>query len=113
MSIHPTSTIVRLGMLCLAAAALAFPAAATAARTQESMLQDDPQLLGASQAQLDQRLGLLKVIGVDRLRVSVFWGNIAPADIITFTNLYWGFTGAPGRATAVVPTAEVAFAPQS
>ena len=41
------------------------------------------------------------------------WGNIAPADIITFTNLYWGFTGAPGRATAVVPTAEVAFAPES
>ncbi|ROR93045.1 isochorismatase family protein [Nocardioides aurantiacus] len=41
------------------------------------------------------------------------WGNIAPADIIRFTNLYWGFTGAPGRTTAVVPTAEVAFAPQS
>jgi hypothetical protein len=80
VSIHPTLTIVRLGMLCFAAAALAFPAAATASRTQESVLQDDPQLLGASPAQLDQRLSLLKAIGVDRLRVSVFWGNIAPAS---------------------------------
>ena len=41
------------------------------------------------------------------------WGNIAPADIITFTNLYWTHTAAPGRSTAVVPTAEVAFAAAS
>ncbi|KQT90807.1 isochorismatase [Marmoricola sp. Leaf446] len=41
------------------------------------------------------------------------WGNIAPADIITFTNLYWAHTGAPGRTTAVVPTTEVAFHAES
>jgi nicotinamidase-related amidase len=38
------------------------------------------------------------------------WGNIPPADVITFTNLYWGFTSAPGRKTAVVKSADVAFA---
>jgi nicotinamidase-related amidase len=38
------------------------------------------------------------------------WGNIPPADVITFTNLYWGFTNAPGRETAVVKSADVAFA---
>jgi nicotinamidase-related amidase len=38
------------------------------------------------------------------------WGNIAPADVITFTNLYWSFTSAPGRKTAVVKSEDVAFA---
>ncbi|MGH2742446.1 MAG: hypothetical protein ACRDN8_08175, partial [Thermoleophilaceae bacterium] len=74
-----TSTIGRLGTACIAAAALVPAAPAVASGTQESILQDDPQLLGVSTAQLDQRLALLKTIGVDRLRVSVFWSNIAPA----------------------------------
>ena len=37
------------------------------------------------------------------------WGNIPPADVITFTNLYWGFTSAPGRATGVVRADELSF----
>jgi nicotinamidase-related amidase len=37
------------------------------------------------------------------------WGNIPPADVITFTNLYWSFTNAPGRETAVVKSAELSF----
>jgi len=37
------------------------------------------------------------------------WGNIPPADVIQFTNLYWGFTSAPGRETGVVKTEDVAF----
>jgi nicotinamidase-related amidase len=37
------------------------------------------------------------------------WGNIAPADVITFTNLYWSFTNAPGRETAVLKSEDVAF----
>ena len=53
-------------------------APAHASTTQESVLQDDPQLLGASPVQLNNRLKLLKALGVDRLRVSVFWNNIAP-----------------------------------
>ena len=38
------------------------------------------------------------------------WGNIPPAEVIQFTNMYWGFTSAPGRTTGVVKTDEVAFA---
>ncbi len=38
------------------------------------------------------------------------WGNIPPADVITFTNLYWSFTTAPGRTTGVVKSDDVAFA---
>jgi nicotinamidase-related amidase len=38
------------------------------------------------------------------------WGNIPPGDVITFTNLYWGFTTAPGRKTGVVKSDDVAFA---
>jgi len=60
------------------AAVLALGAPARASTTQESVLQDDSQLLGARPVQLDQRLRFLKAIGVDRLRVSVFWSNIAP-----------------------------------
>ncbi len=37
------------------------------------------------------------------------WGNIPPADVITFTNLYWGFTSAPGRTTGVVKADDVVF----
>lgn len=76
---HPTSTIGRLVAACLAAAVLAPVAPAAASRTQEAVLQDDPELLGASLPQLDRKLALLKSLGVDRLRVSVFWDNIAPA----------------------------------
>ena len=42
-------------------------------------MQDDPQVLGVNPHQLEQRIFFLKAIGVDRLRVSVFWNNIAPA----------------------------------
>lgn len=38
------------------------------------------------------------------------WGNIPPADVIRFTNLYWSFTSAPGRETGVVKSEDVAFA---
>ena len=38
------------------------------------------------------------------------WGNIPPADVITFTNLYWSFTSAPGRTTGVVTSEDVVFA---
>ena len=70
----------RLGAACLASAALLVGASpAAASETQESILQDDPQLLGIAPAELDERIGFLKAIGVDRLRVSVFWNNVAPA----------------------------------
>ncbi|GHE07289.1 cysteine hydrolase family protein [Klenkia taihuensis] len=37
------------------------------------------------------------------------YGAPPPADVISHTNLYWGFQGAPGRTAAVVPAADVAF----
>lgn len=66
-------------MSAATAAVLAPAAPADASTTQQSVLQDDPQVLGVPPFQLDQRLAFLKSVGVDRLRVSVFWGNIAPA----------------------------------
>jgi len=69
----------RVGVASLAAAVVLVPTPALAGRTQESILQDDPQVLGASASRLDEYMGLLKSIGVDRLRVSVLWSNIAPA----------------------------------
>ena len=56
---------------------LTFAWPAAAAPDQESVLQDDPQLLGVRPYQLEQRIFFLKVIGVDRLRISVFWKNVA------------------------------------
>lgn len=41
------------------------------------------------------------------------WGvPVTPEQAIAYTNAYWGFTGAPGRTTAVVPAADVVFAPR-
>ena len=62
----------------MAVAVLGTATPAAASTTQESVLQDDPQLLGVRPFQLEQRIFFLKVIGVDRLRVSVFWKNVAP-----------------------------------
>jgi nicotinamidase-related amidase len=39
------------------------------------------------------------------------WGAPPPEAVITHTNLYWSFTGAPGRTAGTVDTAEVSFAP--
>lgn len=40
------------------------------------------------------------------------WGGpIGPAEAIAYTNLYWGFSNAPGRSGSTMPTAEVEFAP--
>jgi len=38
------------------------------------------------------------------------YGAPAPADVISHTNLYWGFQTAPGRTADVVPAADVEFA---
>jgi hypothetical protein len=62
---------------CLAWLVLAPSAAAST--TQESVLQDDPMIVYADS---DERLGgtfaVLRALGVDRVRVSVFWNLIAP-----------------------------------
>lgn len=38
------------------------------------------------------------------------WGApIGPAEAIAYTNLYWGFSSAPGRAGSTMPAADVVF----
>lgn len=40
------------------------------------------------------------------------WGApIGPEDAIAYTNLYWGFSSAPGRSGSTMPAIEVEFAP--
>lgn len=67
-------------LLLLLLAVLAFPAPAAASKTQETILQDDPKLIFPdSTPALDRTLGMLAALGVDRIRVSVFWDLFGPA----------------------------------
>lgn len=68
------STLAFLTSAVLAAA----PAAAPAALSQESMLQDDNSLIFNSPAGTARTLDNLVTLGVDRVRVSVFWATVAP-----------------------------------
>jgi hypothetical protein len=65
-------------LVCAACA----PAAHAAAGAELSMM-DDQALLGASQAQVDSTLARMKALGADRVRVSAFWSDIAPAPRAT------------------------------
>ena len=70
-------------LLSLIAAALvlaAVPSAACASATQESTFQDDPLLVYGTSTQVDDTLDKLASFGVDRIRVSVFWSILAPAN---------------------------------
>jgi hypothetical protein len=62
---------------CLLALASAGPAAAST--DQESILQDDPLIVyPSSDAELERTLATVKALGVDRVRVSLFWNLVAP-----------------------------------
>jgi hypothetical protein len=58
----------------------AFPSFALASKTQESTFQDDPLLVYGTPEQQISTLDTLKGFGVDRIRVSVFWQQLAPAN---------------------------------
>jgi hypothetical protein len=58
----------------------AIPSTAFASSTQESMFQDDPNLVYGTDAQVNTTLDQLVALGVDRIRVSVFWKIVAPAN---------------------------------
>ena len=58
----------------------AFPAFASASRTQESTFQDDPMLVYGTAQQMTSTLDTLQSLGVDRIRVSMFWSLVAPAN---------------------------------
>jgi len=63
----------------LALAVLAVSAApAAASRSQESIFMDDPKIVYSAPERLEGTLAELKQIGVDRIRVSVFWHLLAP-----------------------------------
>ena len=65
--------------LATALALLALPASAYASATQESMFQDDDKLEFSPAASVDETLDTLRALGVDRIRVSVFWKAVAPS----------------------------------
>lgn len=58
---------------------LATPAVAQADKSQEAMFQDDNLLIFNSLEGTDETLDRLAALGVDRIRISVFWGTVAPA----------------------------------
>jgi len=62
-----------------AVAALAVPApSASASPGQESIFQDDNLLVSGSDQQVEATMGTLRSLGVDRVRISVFWRFVAP-----------------------------------
>ncbi len=58
----------------------AFPSIALASKSQESMFQDDPLLVYGTPEKMMSTLDTLQSFGVDRIRVSVFWSILAPAN---------------------------------
>ena len=66
-------------LVVLCAAALCAPAGAHAARDAELSIMDDQLLLGAPRAEVDRRMAQFAALGVDRVRVSAFWADHAPA----------------------------------
>ena len=66
-------------LAALAAASLALPAAAQGARDLEVSIMDDQLLINASEAKINRQMAVFKRLGVDRLRVSAFWRDHAPA----------------------------------
>ena len=69
--------------LILAAAALTAPASAPAASDQETQFQDDTLLVFRTPSQVAQTLDTLRSLGVDRIRVSMYWSIIAPSPTST------------------------------
>jgi hypothetical protein len=65
-----------LAAACLAAVAVP----AQAARTQESLFQDDFLLVFKSPSQVARTMDTLRYLGVDRVRVTVFWNLVAPSS---------------------------------
>jgi hypothetical protein len=74
----PLRAALALAILCVALAAM--PSAAFAGRSLEVSIMDDQLLLGASQQKINRHMATFRRLGVDRLRVSAFWNQIAPAN---------------------------------
>ncbi|MEJ7786688.1 MAG: hypothetical protein WKF96_17945 [Solirubrobacteraceae bacterium] len=68
----------RRALLITVLACLAAPTAGLAAPSQESWFQDDNMLEFSERPAVTETLDRLKTLGVDRIRVSVFWLSVAP-----------------------------------
>jgi hypothetical protein len=66
------------GAIAAAAAVLALAPAAAANRSQESVFMDDAELVYGTDPEVQATMGILRSIGADRVRVSVFWRLVAP-----------------------------------
>ena len=64
--------------LIAVAAAIVLAAPAHASTTQESMFQDDAMLVYPSLSEVGKTLDILQGLGVDRVRVTVYWRLVAP-----------------------------------
>jgi hypothetical protein len=64
----------------IAGTLLATATSASASRDQATMLQDDPQLIGANGQRRDATLDEWKSLGVDIVKLRVDWRDISPAD---------------------------------
>jgi hypothetical protein len=72
--------VIRVAALTGALLALLLPTSPSfASSSQESILMDDPELVYSSPDRLESRLSELRAMGVDRIRVSVYWDLIAPS----------------------------------
>lgn len=71
----------RTGLIAILATALLGAAAAPAAASpgQQSIAMDDAEVVYATPERLDAVFAEMRAIGVDRVRVSVYWNLIAPA----------------------------------
>jgi hypothetical protein len=67
-----------IALAALAVAALAATPGAGASTTQESIFQDDALLVYPSISAVSHTLDTLQQLGVDRIRVSVYWRLVAP-----------------------------------
>jgi hypothetical protein len=72
--VAPRATAVGL----IAAAALAIPSPASASPNQESIFMDDSELALGRAEQTETTMAVLHELGVDRVRVSLFWNLVAP-----------------------------------
>ena len=64
--------------LIAAAAAIVLAAPAQASTTQEATFQDDAMLVYPTRAEVGKTLDILQGLGVDRVRVTVYWRLVAP-----------------------------------
>ncbi len=86
-------------LACLGAAAAVVPACASAARLQESIMQDDGLLVFSDAGQRNSTLDEMRSLGTQTVRAFVYWNLVAPEP--TSTRVPPGFDGTdPSRYTS-------------